>query len=124
VHASRLKTLFVVLLLGIGWKVQCRNQRERATQPVPAEVAAIERGPMELRRTFTGTLEARVEFVAAPKVSGRVSHGPFCYWWGEYGSIGGLAGGDLDAPPHSWQPTLDPYEVLSQSFLGSPCSLG
>jgi RND family efflux transporter MFP subunit len=36
------------------------------------EVATIERGPIELLRTFTGTLEARAEFVVAPKVGGRV----------------------------------------------------
>ncbi len=39
---------------------------------VPVEVAAIERGPIELRRAFTGTLEARAEFVVAPKVAGRI----------------------------------------------------
>lgn len=39
---------------------------------VPVEVAAVERGPIERRRAFTGTLEARAEFVVAPKVSGRV----------------------------------------------------
>lgn len=43
-----------------------------ASLPVPVEVASIENGPIELRRTFTGTLEAHAEFVAAPKVSGRV----------------------------------------------------
>jgi len=45
---------------------------DRGTRAVPVEVAAIERGPIELRRTFTGTLEASAEFVVAPKVSGRV----------------------------------------------------
>ncbi|MCA8963137.1 MAG: biotin/lipoyl-binding protein, partial [Planctomycetes bacterium] len=40
--------------------------------PVPVEVAVIEHGPIELQRTFTGTLEARAEFVVAPKVAGRV----------------------------------------------------
>ena len=44
----------------------------RAPQPAPVEVAAIERGPIEFRRTYSGTLEARAEFVVAPKVSGRV----------------------------------------------------
>ncbi len=39
---------------------------------VPVEVAAIERGPIELRRTFTGTLDANAEFVVAPKIGGRV----------------------------------------------------
>ena len=39
---------------------------------VPVEVAVIERGPIEYRRTFTGTLDPRAEFVVASKVSGRV----------------------------------------------------
>ena len=39
---------------------------------VPVEVAVIERGPIEHRRTFTGTLDPKAEFVVAPKVSGRV----------------------------------------------------
>ncbi|WPL11715.1 Macrolide-specific efflux protein MacA precursor [Thiorhodovibrio litoralis] len=43
-----------------------------ASLPVPVEVAPVENGPIELRRIFTGTLEAHAEFVAAPKVSGRV----------------------------------------------------
>lgn len=41
--------------------------------PVPVEVAAIERGPIERRREFTGTLEASAEFTVAPKVSGRIA---------------------------------------------------
>lgn len=41
-------------------------------QAVPIEVAAVERGPMELRRTFSGALEAPAQFVIAPKVGGRV----------------------------------------------------
>jgi len=40
---------------------------------VPVEVAPVENGPIELLRTFTGTLEAHAEFVVAPKVSGRVA---------------------------------------------------
>jgi RND family efflux transporter MFP subunit len=43
---------------------------ERA--PAPVEVAPIERGPITLRRTFSGTLEAAAQFVVAPKVAGRV----------------------------------------------------
>jgi RND family efflux transporter MFP subunit len=39
---------------------------------VPVEVADIERGPIELQRAFTGTLEARAGFVVAPKVAGRI----------------------------------------------------
>ena len=44
----------------------------RASRPVPVEVAQIQRGPITLRRTFSGELEALAEFVVAPKVSGRV----------------------------------------------------
>jgi RND family efflux transporter MFP subunit len=39
---------------------------------VPVEVAPIQHGPIELQRTFSGELESQAEFVAAPKVSGRV----------------------------------------------------
>lgn len=46
--------------------------RGRDTRPAPVEVASIERGPIEFRRTYSGTLEPRAEFVVAPKVSGRV----------------------------------------------------
>ena len=46
--------------------------RRGATDAVPVEVAVIERGPIEHRRTFTGTLDPKAEFVVAPKVSGRV----------------------------------------------------
>lgn len=41
-------------------------------RPVPVEVMPVERGLIELGRTFSGTLEARAEFVVAPKVSGRI----------------------------------------------------
>lgn len=47
-------------------------RRTAETRPVPVEVAPVERGPIEQRRTFTGTLMAQAEFVVAPKVSGRV----------------------------------------------------
>ncbi len=77
------KTIILSLLLiaavGIGWGVfrQLWNggetgNRGRFKQPAPVEVAPITRGPIELRRTYSGTLEARAEFVVAPKVSGRV----------------------------------------------------
>jgi len=46
--------------------------RRDAVGPVPVEVAAIERGPIEHHRTFTGTLDPKAEFVVAPKVGGRV----------------------------------------------------
>jgi RND family efflux transporter MFP subunit len=43
-----------------------------SASPIPVEVAPVQRGPVELRRAFTGTLEAHAEFVVAPKVSGRI----------------------------------------------------
>ncbi len=47
-------------------------KRAKETRAVPVEIAAVERGAIERRRAFTGTLEARAEFVVAPKVSGRI----------------------------------------------------
>lgn len=44
----------------------------RGSKAAPVEVTPIERGPITLRRTFNGTLEARAEFVVSPKVAGRV----------------------------------------------------
>jgi RND family efflux transporter MFP subunit len=84
VAASRLKILPILVLLSgaavvLAWSIYQRlaGDTDNATrrddrQPVPVEVAAIEHGPIELLRTFSGTLEARAEFVVAPKVSGRV----------------------------------------------------
>lgn len=46
-----------------------RVEGERA---IPVEVAAVDRGPIELRRTFTGTLDAHAEFVVGPKIDGRI----------------------------------------------------
>lgn len=70
--------LFVVAA-GLGWVVfgqidgqGGRDERRGISRPVPVEVKEIERGPIELRRTFSGTLEAQAKFVVAPKVSGRV----------------------------------------------------
>jgi RND family efflux transporter MFP subunit len=72
-----------VLLLGMaaffGWVIYGHfhdraspDQSDRAVRPVPVEVARVERGPIALQRTFSGELEARAQFVVAPKVSGRV----------------------------------------------------
>jgi RND family efflux transporter MFP subunit len=64
----------------IGWATYQRLQttsdapagaRGKA-RAVPVEVAPIEIGDIELRRTFSGTLQAFSAFVVAPKVSGRV----------------------------------------------------
>jgi RND family efflux transporter MFP subunit len=48
------------------------KKRKGDDRPIPVETGAIERGPIELRRTFTGTLEASAAFVVAPKVAGRI----------------------------------------------------
>lgn len=45
---------------------------KRTVKPVPVEVAPVQHGPMKLERTFSGALEARAQFVVAPKVGGRV----------------------------------------------------
>jgi len=79
------KILILVILLligtvsGSGWVIFSRLQdrvspskRGKAPRPLPVEVAEIQRGPIELRRSFSGALEALAEFVVAPKVSGRV----------------------------------------------------
>ncbi len=68
----------VVLALAIllGWqlwhKLAVKSEGPRQQQPVPVAVAAVEHGPIELRRTFSGTLEARAAFDVAAKISGRV----------------------------------------------------
>lgn len=40
--------------------------------PAPVEVASVEHGPIELRRTFSGTLESPAEFDVASRVNGRI----------------------------------------------------
>jgi len=72
--------LSVMLLAGLlGWgvyqkldsgKAEVREQRQRVAAPV--EVARVEVGPIEQLRSFPGTLEARAEFLAAPKIGGRI----------------------------------------------------
>ena len=64
---------------GLGWAIFSQFQQQskpskrgKVSRPAPVEVAHIQRGPIVLRRTFNGDLEAFAEFVVAPKVSGRV----------------------------------------------------
>jgi RND family efflux transporter MFP subunit len=77
--------ILIVLLIGVAaglsWLIfgqvrdrSASDKRGKDSRPVPVEVARIQRGPIELRRTFSGELEALAEFVVAPKVSGRVEH--------------------------------------------------
>jgi RND family efflux transporter MFP subunit len=69
----------LIAAAGLGWVLfgsfQGRSDLQKsdtALQPVPVEIASIQRGPIVLQRTFSGELEAMAEFVVAPKVSGRV----------------------------------------------------
>ncbi len=75
-------SLFAVLALGaaLTWGILTRiGEQQAAAQlpdgaraPVPVQLGPVERGAITLRRTFSGTLEASAEFVAAPKVGGRI----------------------------------------------------
>jgi multidrug efflux pump subunit AcrA (membrane-fusion protein) len=76
-----LPALLIFAAAGSGWLLWGCSQdggdaagTGKAARPVPVEVAPIEEGPIALRRTFSGALEAQAEFVVAPKVSGRVKH--------------------------------------------------
>jgi RND family efflux transporter MFP subunit len=80
---GRFSTPLVVSLLiagALGWVLFDRLSEQgwgparggRTVKAVPVEVAPVERGPMELKRSFGGALEARAQFMVAPKVSGRV----------------------------------------------------
>jgi RND family efflux transporter MFP subunit len=69
----------IVVAVVFGWAALARFQgkvgpgeRTKGMQAAPVEVAEIEQGPIELRRTYSGTLEALAKFVVAPKVGGRV----------------------------------------------------
>jgi len=46
--------------------------RDDSRPPAPVEVGAVKREPIELRRTYNGTVEAPARFVVAPNVGGRV----------------------------------------------------
>ena len=81
--SSGLKIFILVLLLGVasgaGWLIfrpfQTPDQKSNPGDSVrssPVEVAAIETGPIVLKRSFSGTLEPLADFVVAPKVSGRI----------------------------------------------------
>lgn len=71
--------VMLMLAAALMWGIFTRLQQPEGTSrgsgkpdAIPVEVAEIKRGPIEMRRTFSGALEATAEFVVAPKVSGRV----------------------------------------------------
>ena len=82
-NAVKLSRLLLLLLLAaafavLAWQIYLRlaalQQDSRGSsdteRPVPVVAAPIERAPIVSERTFSGTLEAYAEFVAAPKVGG------------------------------------------------------
>lgn len=44
----------------------------RVDRAIPVATATVESGPIELRRTFTGAMEAYSSFLVAPKIGGRI----------------------------------------------------
>ncbi|HSH28443.1 MAG TPA: efflux RND transporter periplasmic adaptor subunit [Thiohalobacter sp.] len=77
------RIVLILILLAAAWLAWALAQRllqdgettvggrgERG--PVPVEVAAIEQGPIALRRSFTGSLDANADFMVAPKIEGRI----------------------------------------------------
>lgn len=80
-----LKTLLIRFILvgvvvGLGWQIYLRLGEESKTKQrggktplaVAVETVPIQRQTIAQARTFSGTLEARAEFVAAPKIGGRL----------------------------------------------------
>lgn len=68
-------SLLVLLAWNVYQKLDSQGSDKKANRerlPAPVEVSQVEVGPIELRRSFTGTLEARSSFVVAPKISGRI----------------------------------------------------
>lgn len=47
-------------------------ETSHSKKTVPVEVATVERGPLSLLRTFSGSIEPRARFTIAPKISGRI----------------------------------------------------
>jgi len=73
--------LAIILIIAFVWQIVTRIiERSGENDPrgregarsVPVEVAEIRTGPIELKKTFSGTLESPSEFVVAPKINGRV----------------------------------------------------
>jgi len=79
---KRYNRFLVLIIIGVvvGWGVFSLLDNKpdsgkpgNASQSVPVTVAPVQRGPIALRRMFSGTLEATAQFVVAPKVGGRVA---------------------------------------------------
>jgi len=83
---KRVRPNFVVTVLLIGAaaalgliifsRLQERSGQTGArhlSQSIPVAVAPIQHGPIELHRTFSGTLESPARLVVSPKISGRIN---------------------------------------------------
>ncbi|RJP84972.1 MAG: efflux RND transporter periplasmic adaptor subunit [Desulfobacteraceae bacterium] len=71
--------MLVLLAAIIGWVVSSRiyeksdaGGQKGESESIPVKVAPVKYGPIELRRMFSGTLEATAEFIVAPKIGGRI----------------------------------------------------
>ena len=72
--------MVLVLVAAVGWfglrlwsaLAGEPESTKREDLPVPVEVATVERGPIELKRRFSGTLESIAEFEVTTKVGGRI----------------------------------------------------
>jgi RND family efflux transporter MFP subunit len=79
---SLFKIISILVIIGIIISLgmiyfQNKEQKKPANRAqqkrqIPVEAAQIKKGSIELRRTFSGTLEAHAEFIVAPKISGRI----------------------------------------------------
>ncbi|ABK45024.1 efflux transporter, RND family, MFP subunit [Magnetococcus marinus MC-1] len=74
--------IWLLVLAGLGYAGYQRVtelmqdpsvNKEKKQRAIPVEVAPVVRGPLEAKRTFSGTLEANAELSVAPKVAGRVT---------------------------------------------------
>lgn len=76
---KRISVIFGVLLvlglsaLGGWWGMRGREEAVRPERrPAAVRVAAVEIGPIEAQRTYSGSLEATAQFIVAPKTGGRI----------------------------------------------------
>ncbi|MEO0813039.1 MAG: efflux RND transporter periplasmic adaptor subunit, partial [Myxococcota bacterium] len=60
------------LVLATAFCDDSDGPRSRGERVAPVEVSAVRSGPISLRRTFSGSLEARAAISIAPKLTGRV----------------------------------------------------
>jgi RND family efflux transporter MFP subunit len=75
-------SLLIVAVAGLGWQIYSRldslqedtQSNRKEARPTPVVTAPIERTSIALERSFSGTLEAHAEFVAAPKVGGVIEY--------------------------------------------------